>query len=491
MPFGVHVYNLRPDDTLELIWANDRSDQILNVDNKKYLGMTLEEIFPQFRDTEIPARYLRTARTGEPWIGNQVFLQDKSIDGAFEVVAFQVESEMVAVVFRDITRRKTSEMNEKSLRKDLEQQVAIRTRDLQKSNRQLKEALSDRGNAEMAVRQRLAMERLVTQLALRFINVPSDSLDDEIVGALGEIGEFSKVDRVYMTRVSEGALTASIVHQWTPPGDMPFKGDQLTVSLGSLPLWRDMIRRNRVVYVPDVSGMPSNQTIEKKTLESRMTRSILAVPLQFGGDTLGFLGLESTRRNVTWTREDSTIMTAIGTVLVNALERAKAERLLKERAIQDPLTGLLNHRYILQMLSESLQDARSKGRALTVALCDFDDFKGINDRHGHQIGDEVLIDFSRILKEELRETDLAGRCGGDEFLLLFPATADFQARAILERIRSTLANIHFKGAEDRVFTTSFTFGMAGVPPNVSNPEELFSAADKALYGAKKPSGNHE
>ncbi|NOZ00834.1 MAG: diguanylate cyclase [Deltaproteobacteria bacterium] len=484
MPFGVHVYRMRRDGHLEIVWANSRADRILGTDNAKYIGLTLDETFPQLSDTEVPGKYLRTAASGDPWHADQVFMSGSRIDGAFEVFAFQVEKGVVAVAFRDITHRKESQFKDAELRRKLEQQVAVRTRELQKANKQLKEVLAERGNAEMAVRHRLAMERLVTQLAIRFINVSSDDMDYSISSALAEIGEFARADRVYIARIIEGTDRAFILHQWTVPGDTPFQGDMMNIDFGVLPTWRNMVKHGDVIHIPDVSKMKARQSLEQRILTSRATQSMLAVPLQFGGATLGFLGLESTRRRVDWTREDSTIMTAIGTVLVNAMERAKAEVLLHEKAIQDPLTGLFNHRYILEQLAQALQSAHEKGRILTVALCDFDDFKGINDRHGHRTGDEVLIEFSKILNRELRATDMAGRCGGDEFLLLFPDTADVQARGIMERIHGALKEKEFEDAAKQRFTTSFSFGLACSRPDTRVPEELFSAADEALYGAK-------
>lgn len=162
---------------------------------------------------------------------------------------------------------------------------------------------------------------------------------------------------------------------------------------------------------------------------------------------------------------------------------------LRRQAYHDALTGLYSRRYLMDQLRQSMSLARRHRHPLSVCLCDLDKFKQINDTHGHIMGDQVLEAFARIVREEIRTEDIAGRLGGDEFCLIFPhAGADFAALC-LERIRRKFHAISFTSESGNIFHAAATFGIADMTPPDITQEALIELADQSLYSAKEAGRN--
>jgi len=175
--------------------------------------------------------------------------------------------------------------------------------------------------------------------------------------------------------------------------------------------------------------------------------------------------------------------------ICHAVKRTQMLDKLFHQATHDELTGLYNRKYILDRLSTMISGARRHGIALTLCICDIDHFKEVNDTYGHNAGDRVLSCFSEILKEELRNEDIPGRYGGDEFCILFPHASPEQALVSVERIRRNLANQVFTSESGNEFKVSATFGISAMSTNERDVSELISQADKALYLAKQDGRN--
>ena len=158
---------------------------------------------------------------------------------------------------------------------------------------------------------------------------------------------------------------------------------------------------------------------------------------------------------------------------------------LKELVNIDGLTGLYNHRYFYECLAQKTGEAREKGTHLSLLFIDIDYFKYYNDINGHQKGDNVLKDISRILKENTRGTDIASRYGGEEFAVILPETAEKEALVIGERLRSAIHNQYFEGQEylpNGNLTVSI--GVSVFPDKAESEYEIVKYADEALYRAK-------
>jgi len=165
-------------------------------------------------------------------------------------------------------------------------------------------------------------------------------------------------------------------------------------------------------------------------------------------------------------------------------ELMKANELLLEISYTDHLTGLYNRRYLMEVLDREFSRAQRTGSILSLLILDIDQFKGINDRFGHQEGDAVLARTASIFRNELRGYDTAVRFGGDEYVAVLPDTSLNDAIAVAERIRKAVHETTFAGKlkGERI---SVSLGIAAYPgKNVETIEDLVREADGALYRAK-------
>src|SRR5882672_5037793 len=181
--------------------------------------------------------------------------------------------------------------------------------------------------------------------------------------------------------------------------------------------------------------------------------------------------------------------------LYTSLERANRqlrdanERLLK-LTVTDERTNLLNDRYLKRRLAEEFKRAQRYGTPLSVTMLDLDHFKQVNDKYGHDCGDQVLREFGNLLTASARTTDIVGRFGGEEFLIVLPNTDGIRAAIVAERIRKAADEHVYKHREFLVRIT-VSAGVASVPANtqVRDDNDLLKAADQALYRAKQVSRN--
>jgi diguanylate cyclase (GGDEF)-like protein len=156
---------------------------------------------------------------------------------------------------------------------------------------------------------------------------------------------------------------------------------------------------------------------------------------------------------------------------------------LVQLASQDSLTGLPNRRRTMELALQAFETAKSTQQPLTIALLDMDHFKAINDRCGHAAGDHVLKEFARAGRETLRASDVLGRWGGEEFLLVMPGTPLEYAISSLERLRTLVFEIGLPAAGSGL-RVSLSGGLASCDETVKSVEELIARADAALYAAK-------
>ncbi len=161
----------------------------------------------------------------------------------------------------------------------------------------------------------------------------------------------------------------------------------------------------------------------------------------------------------------------------------ESKRKLEHLATHDPLTGLLNRRAILEALSAELSRASRLGHEVAVGMCDLDHFKEINDRHGHQTGDDVLREVSRVLSASVREYDLVGRLGGEEFLVVMPIEATTDPAAVFDRLRRQVASSSISIRSGR-FSVTISIGVVAVRGGTP-VDDILTQADAALYEAKR------
>ena len=160
-----------------------------------------------------------------------------------------------------------------------------------------------------------------------------------------------------------------------------------------------------------------------------------------------------------------------------------------EMAVTDALTGLYNRRYLETHLAHLIEHAVNRGKALAVLTLDVDFFKAVNDSHGHDAGDRVLQEIAGRIRASIRNIDLACRTGGEEFVVVLPATDLPTAERVGERIRKMMANKPFNAAPDCQLNVTVSVGISALAGVDEGGDELLKRADRALYQAKREGRN--
>lgn len=165
--------------------------------------------------------------------------------------------------------------------------------------------------------------------------------------------------------------------------------------------------------------------------------------------------------------------------------RKQAELKLQYEATYDALTSLLSRQPFMEKLDKEIASSRRYQYPLSLCMCDLDKFKHVNDTYGHLAGDTVLTRFSEVVRQQIRDQDVAGRFGGDEFCFFFPHTPAAAVKKTLERIRKAFEEIEFKSNDGTTFKLTCSFGVADFEADCENASALIEIADQALYRAKQ------
>jgi len=176
-------------------------------------------------------------------------------------------------------------------------------------------------------------------------------------------------------------------------------------------------------------------------------------------------------------------------VLRDISERKAMEQRLTELATRDSLTGVANRRAIMATLEQQIKHAIRYNRPLSLLMIDADHFKQVNDRHGHQNGDRVLVSLATSLAVHLRQTDRLGRFGGEEFIAVLPETDGQQAFALAERLRAAIAALSVPQENAAAIHFTVSIGIATGNSSELTTDSLLESADKALYAAKAAGRN--
>jgi diguanylate cyclase (GGDEF)-like protein len=212
----------------------------------------------------------------------------------------------------------------------------------------------------------------------------------------------------------------------------------------------------------------------------------LCQPLIIQGETLGLLSIlaPADSDEADWLRIRQLSVT-LAEAFKLALANIRLREALREQAMRDPLTGLFNRRYLDETLPRELHACLREDQPLALAILDLDHFKRYNDTWGHEAGDQVLIEVSRILREHLRASDIACRYGGEELVAVMPRAELHEARERLSRIAHLVRDAEIHIHDRPLPAVTFSAGIALAPLHGDDAESLMRAADQALYAAKQ------
>ncbi len=218
----------------------------------------------------------------------------------------------------------------------------------------------------------------------------------------------------------------------------------------------------------------------KDFLDHTASQSLIAAPLLNENRLVGLLIVHQCRTLRNWRPDEIRLVAAIADQVAVAITHAHLFAQVRHQAITDGLTGLFNHIYFKNRLSEELRLAERKNTSLSLIMIDLDKLKYINDNFGHPVGDQAIRQVAAILKTLLRSGDTAARYGGEEFGIILPETSLLEAALIADRLCSQIRNSHVPG----LGRITASLGTAAFPKQAVDMADLIDKADKALYVAK-------
>ena len=208
--------------------------------------------------------------------------------------------------------------------------------------------------------------------------------------------------------------------------------------------------------------------------------ALIAVPLVARGRVLGALNVYRSGEEAAFTDEEFELVRRFGDAAALAIDNSQTRLALEYQAQTDPLTGLYNHRFFHERLRAELIRAGRSHDSVSVIMIDIDDFKKVNDVHGHGVGDQVLIALAQILKTTVRGSDVVCRLGGEEFGIIAPSSDAGDAMGLSTRICQRLGETEF----ELVGNVTISVGIAQGPEHAMNPRALVACSEAAMMTSK-------
>lgn len=245
-----------------------------------------------------------------------------------------------------------------------------------------------------------------------------------------------------------------------------------------------VIKNQRRLIVNDIQQDFRFDVNEASRLQD--VRSLIIAPVIHERRIIGTLRIQSAARE-TFSNDDLRLLDTIAVLASSALSNAMLFEQTEELAIRDSMTNLYVRRYFFDRLKEEHRRALLTQRPLSLLMCDLDHFKECNDRHGHAVGDLMLMEFANILRQNC-ESAIVARYGGEEFSILLPETPKEDAAALADKIRAAVEHTPFVVRRQRISMT-VSIGVSNFPQDTLDVETLVERADQALYQAKKQGRN--
>jgi two-component system cell cycle response regulator len=271
--------------------------------------------------------------------------------------------------------------------------------------------------------------------------------------------------------------------------------ENLQVELDKYPEIEAALASEQPVLITDIWHSDSYRQLREaweKDGSVISVRSIIALPFRLDLDRTGVFLLRRTADKSALNEADVEFAETVVKSAMNAMRRAhmvevtQADNLrLEALARTDPLTQLLNRRALLQQLATEVERTRRYNAPLSILMIDVDEFKDVNDTHGHLAGDQVLVEVALLLARTARSVDSVARYGGDEFVIAVPETGEAGAIAFAERLRDKIQAHAFDIGKGEPLKLTVSIGVADFPEaKVETAEDLLDCADQALYRAK-------
>jgi diguanylate cyclase (GGDEF)-like protein len=356
------------------------------------------------------------------------------------------------------------------------------TAELASTNQKLQTELAERQKAEAAAAKRerelLALHQATTAL---LSTLDLQGLLGQILDAATSAIPAAEKGMVYLIARDTGQLQMRAAIGYSDPRiqkiNQPESGGYVARAVqGRKPLLiRDMQRESSWRYQGNIS-------------EIRAIQSVIVAPLVHpSAQVLGALSLESPRP-AAFDEDDLRLLVSFAATATTAIYNAQLHAEVQKLAITDALTGLYNRRGFEELGRRELERLRRFEHPLTAMMVDVDFFKKVNDNYGHRVGDQVIRAVAKRLVSSLREVDIIGRFGGDEFTVLLPETDLFTAVGVAERTLTTVSELPII-ADQFALQLTVSVGVVRAETNVASLDALLELADRAMYAAKQGGRN--
>ena len=244
----------------------------------------------------------------------------------------------------------------------------------------------------------------------------------------------------------------------------------------------EVAAQGTTIYVPDVE---KDGRFLHYQGQRRSTGSFLSVPLRAKGRLVGVMNLSRPRVDA-FTQQEVRLAEAMAAQAALSISNARLYHQTLELSYTDPLTGAANRRQLFLRLEQELSRSLRFGDELSILMIDLDQFKAINDRHGHPVGDGVLRGVALALRRNVRKVDLVSRYGGEEFCVLLPRISRAEAADVAEKLRRAVASGPMTATPaGEPLSCTISIGVAAYGVDATDPAGLIEKADAALYQAKK------
>lgn len=310
--------------------------------------------------------------------------------------------------------------------------------------------------------------------SLRFFLVSPDISTEDLI-ARRQIEE--------VTRLSEARLNRAELVSKTGNWELHLDAQLIFASLGAAKIYG---------LTSDKFDLTAIQQMARPEYRSKLDASLnnlllhdIPYDIEYQICTADTNEIKDVRSQATFDREHRILFG----VIQDITERKMVEKELERLAQTDPLTGLTNRRHFMQLAEHELLRSQRYGGELSIMMIDIDHFKKINDNYGHHVGDLVIQSLSNTCRNTLREIDIIGRIGGEEFAIVLPQTAGQSAIDVADRLREAIADIVVSPEPDVSIHFTVSIGITTLTDKQNDIETLLRFADKALYDAKMDGRN--